>query len=167
MKKIATIFLLSILFITSCVKEDEIQDFDNPPKEVDGLNVKDYGALCDGVTDDTIAFQKAIDDGSSKKERVVVPAGSHLFLASNIQLRDYTSLLIEEGAIVSTQSRLTGMYVQHIDININGELRQPEYVKTHNDDGSISEDYWLLAGSSTHKYYNPLSTALNYQGHVG
>jgi len=123
---------------------------------LDIYNIREFGAACDGKTDDTEALQQAIDEGSKNRETVVVPKGCHALLKSNIKLRDHTSLLIEEGAIVTTKSRLTGMYVQHIDININGELRQPEYVKTHNADGSISKDYWLLRGTSGRFGTNPL-----------
>lgn len=43
-----------------------------------GINVMDFGAKADGVTDNTAAFQKALDTAGVKGEPVTVPAGEYL-----------------------------------------------------------------------------------------
>ncbi|MCX7765540.1 MAG: glycoside hydrolase family 55 protein, partial [Candidatus Sumerlaeia bacterium] len=47
----------------------------------DSINVKDFGAIGDGKTDDTKAFQTALDTASGKDEiggTVFVPQGTYL-----------------------------------------------------------------------------------------
>jgi len=43
------------------------------------LGVRDFGAVGDGVTDDTAAFQSALDAAGANGRPVYVPAGSYLF----------------------------------------------------------------------------------------
>lgn len=49
------------------------------------LDVKDFGAKADGVTDDTAAFQKAMDEAGKAGGRVFVPAGRYL-IAGNLRV---------------------------------------------------------------------------------
>ena len=60
-------------------------------------NVRDCGAVGDGVTDDTRAFQKAIDAGGA----VSVPRG--VYLISPIYLRSGGGLEREDGAVLRFQ----------------------------------------------------------------
>lgn len=56
------------------------------------VNVKDYGAVADGVTDDTAAFQAAIDhvNGLTNGGQVIVPPGNYVcanvILKSNVRI---------------------------------------------------------------------------------
>jgi len=45
------------------------------------INVTDYGAVGDGSTDDTAAFQNALADGKSQKKTVTVPYGVYVIKA--------------------------------------------------------------------------------------
>jgi polygalacturonase len=61
------------------------------------LNVRKLGAVGDGKTKDTAAFQKALDIcGVAKGGEVRVPAGDYLI--GSIELKSYTTLRLEEGA---------------------------------------------------------------------
>lgn len=51
----------------------------------DVVNVKDFGATGDGVTDDTLSIQNAIDLAFTTNKTVYVPKGA--YLVSNIQLK--------------------------------------------------------------------------------
>ncbi len=61
------------------------------------FNITDYGAIPDGVTSNTIAIQKAIDEcGKQGGGRVVIPAG--VFLTETIRLKNNIHLYFETGA---------------------------------------------------------------------
>jgi hypothetical protein len=52
---------------------------------------KDFGAAADGVTDDTAALQKAIDEASKTGGKVLLPAGRYL-VAGSLQVKPGVSL---------------------------------------------------------------------------
>ena len=52
------------------------------PESADVVSVLDFGAKGDGVTDNTLAFQKALDSFGTKGGTVYVPRGSYLFKGS-------------------------------------------------------------------------------------
>ena len=63
----------------------------------DALNVRTFGAVGDGTTKDTAAFQKAIDAcAAANGGEVMVPAGNYLI--GSIELKSYTTLRLEKGA---------------------------------------------------------------------
>ena len=57
-------------------------------------NVKDYGAVGDGVTKDTAAIQKAIDDGGI----VYFPPGT--YLTGTLYLKSHGGLCVDHGAVL-------------------------------------------------------------------
>ena len=58
------------------------------------INVKDFGAVGDGVTKDTAAIQRAIDAGGM----VSFPPG--IYLAGTLYLRSDGGLYLENGAVL-------------------------------------------------------------------
>ncbi len=59
-------------------KQDKVKDKDNLENHVRPvINLLDYGALGDGIQDDTIAVQNALNDGVSGKIPVYAPAGTY------------------------------------------------------------------------------------------
>lgn len=63
------------------------------------ISVKDYGAVADGKTINTEAFQKAIDEGSAKGNTVIsVPAG--IWLLGPIELKSDITIQINKGAVL-------------------------------------------------------------------
>ena len=80
------------------------------------ISVKDFGAVGDGVTDDTDAFIAAIGTGTVN---VYVPAGT--YLVSSIVLQSWTTLYGEGYASIiksdgSSNHTITGTHVQHCTI---------------------------------------------------
>jgi hypothetical protein len=63
-------------------------------------NVRDFGAVGDGATKDTIAFQKALDSCAvNGGGDVVVPAGR--FLVGSVQIGNRTILRLAEGSVIT------------------------------------------------------------------
>ena len=60
--------------------------------------IQDYGAVADGVTNNSQAIQRAIDKASEKGGRVVIPAGR--FLSGTIWLKSNIELYLETGAVL-------------------------------------------------------------------
>lgn len=99
-----------MLLINSCdsKKETQINITDTPfnmpeielpviPGEV--YNIKDYGAVGDGLTNDQLAIQLAIDTCAAQGGgKVVIPAG--LWLTGPIRLKSNVELHLETGSIL-------------------------------------------------------------------
>jgi len=62
------------------------------------VNVKDFGAIGDGICDDTLAIQKAIDYCSEIKGRVIFPPG--IYLCKPIKLLSNVEIVISYGATI-------------------------------------------------------------------
>jgi hypothetical protein len=67
------------------------------------LNVRDFGAVGDGKTNDTLAIQQAIDARPGGGE-VLVPAGD--YLVGSLELKTGTTLTLEKDAILRGSSDL-------------------------------------------------------------
>lgn len=62
------------------------------------FNINDFGAVGDGVTNNSASIQRAIDKASEMGGQVVVPAGE--FLSGTIQLKSNIDFHLEKGAIL-------------------------------------------------------------------
>lgn len=69
----------------------------------DVVSVKDFGAVGDGVTDDTAAIQAAMDSGSNN---VIFPAGTYLH--GPVDVDSSVRLLFDAGAVVSPSFAASG-----------------------------------------------------------
>jgi polygalacturonase len=70
------------------------------------FNIKDYGAVADGRTMNTIAIQKAIDAATAKGGgKVVVPQGT--FLTGTIRLKTGVELFLDKDAVLLGSTNLS------------------------------------------------------------
>lgn len=62
------------------------------------MNVLELGAQPDGVTDNTTALQKALDQAAARGETVIVPPG--IYLTGALFVRSGTTFVLQEGAVL-------------------------------------------------------------------
>ena len=64
----------------------------------ESYNILTFGAKCDGVTDDAVAIQKAIDRCSTEGGGVVLFPRNHVFLSGPVELKSNVELHLEATA---------------------------------------------------------------------
>ncbi|WP_129690847.1 glycosyl hydrolase family 28-related protein [Gottfriedia acidiceleris] len=68
------------------------------------INVEDYGTKGDGVTDDTMAIQKALNDLNSKKNTLIFPKGTYT-VTSRLYIHDLHRInIIGENATIENKA---------------------------------------------------------------
>lgn len=60
------------------------------------IDIREFGAVGDGTTNDTQAIQQAFDKGSERREAVLVPAGT--FLTGTLHLRNHLHIELAAGS---------------------------------------------------------------------
>lgn len=129
-------FLVSLLLAAvSLSAQQKNTDIEPCPESVDVVSVYSFGAKGDGKTDDTGAFQKAMDSFGSRGGTVYAPNGTYL-LAGSLNVPQAVTL---KGSIESVTSH-------------NG-IRQPELPKP-GDDGTT----FLITGNKGNEKASPAIT---------
>ena len=122
-----------------------------PPTRTRGTtyrNVKDYGALGDGMRDDTAAIQAAINSLPTTGGTVFIPAGTYMIdTVKKIQLRSYMLLQLDPGAILkaktSSVSKASVVYIYNrtqVEVaggRIIGERDTHKYMTTSTDEWNM------------------------------
>jgi polygalacturonase len=67
--------LLCFAFALLCLASISFAEPATRPVDPAWRNVRDFGAAGDGTTDDTTAFQRALDEAGKTGDRVFVPSG--------------------------------------------------------------------------------------------
>ena len=104
-----------------------------PPVRARGtalLNVKNFGAVGDGVKDDTAAIQAALNKLGTLGGTVVIPAGRYLIdAAKNLRPLSRTLLKLEPGAVlVAKPNALSRSYVIYLKDKVDVEIQGGEII---------------------------------------
>ncbi|MFW3588061.1 glycosyl hydrolase family 28-related protein [Vagococcus fluvialis] len=81
-----------------------------------GVNIKWFGVVGDGVTDDIIAFQKAVDSLKNSKNRVIiVPSGMDIFISDSIKLPSNVKIEIADDSKIRTNRSTNNISFENDD----------------------------------------------------
>lgn len=119
--------ILASLAICSCGQDDWAYLYKNLPFEMSRVetakipsrqfNILDFGAVGDGVFDNTQAFRNAVEELYSKGGgRLIVPSG--LWFTGPIELKSHIDLHLEDNAVIIFNSQLDSYPI--IDTNFEG-----------------------------------------------
>lgn len=110
---------------------------------VDVVNVKDLGAVGDGVTDDTNAFQNAITQSASTKKPVYVPYGIYK-ISQALTLTNQLMFGVPEGSWSSDSATLptikqSSTTANAIILNAGGAVSGLNFDYTQNESGTPTQ----------------------------
>lgn len=109
------------------------------------INVKDYGVKGDGVTDDSVAIQKVINDNIGKT--IFFPVGTYI-VTKSIVLPDNTTILGEnhEAKLIAKANNIivftNNAYLQHGKTPDQSDTRCNITIKTITINGNFVESPW-------------------------
>lgn len=90
-------------------------------------NILDYGAIGDGITSDTIAFQKAIDACNADGGGTVFVPGGRVYRTGTIVLKSFVNLHLEMGAVIKASNCLDDFKL--FDQDDSSDLEKSESVQ--------------------------------------
>lgn len=96
----AVLLLVIFFFLNENTFESEMDITEIKKK---AISVEDFGAVGDGITDDTVHFQRALDEAARKNITLIVPAKT--YLVSPLKYRDRSSfdwwcLIVPNNSII-------------------------------------------------------------------
>lgn len=91
------------------------------------IDIRDFGAVGDGITLDTAAVQKALDCCKKNGGTVVVPGGK-TYKIGRIQIYSNTELYLESGAVLKQSDRIEDLRSISAVDKSNNETDIPSYI---------------------------------------
>lgn len=131
------------------------------PKTINYVNVKDFGAVGDGVTDDTSAFQAAVSASINKE--MIIPDGiyraSNINLPSNISINIFGNAKIIQATSAQSVFKITG--TNGADISLVADAAAGDTtIQISNTVGLLPDD-WIIIRDTVD--YSTESAALGYK----
>jgi len=114
------------------------------------VNVKFFGAKGDGITDDTQAIQKAIDETSKSKVTLFFPKGIYIIKSHIDNCKELNYLRNEGGILIKSNSHLKLDPLATLKAVSNGE-RQYNIVRIWNGQNITIEGGTILGERNTHR----------------
>lgn len=119
--------------------------FDN----LDIVNVKDFGAVGDGITDDTQAIQAAIDNGG----RIYFPSGIY-YVTEQLLITKSTNIIMNNEAVINFDTQLATnptcfMFQGSFDtsINLSSDVNKGDSTITVTDSTTLNIGDWVYLES--------------------
>ncbi|MDR6553868.1 glycosyl hydrolase family 28-related protein [Paenibacillus qinlingensis] len=96
------------------------------------INVKDFGAKGDGVSDDTRSIQSALNTGTKKKLNIYFPTGTYIVNSNeSLILKSNTSIIGDgEGSVIKADNSKFGWSLFHIE-GTNIQINQMKFDGNH------------------------------------
>ena len=148
--------------------ENKLQEF---------VSVKDFGAIGDGVTDDTAAIQACFNSAAASKLKVYIPSGTYMINAHTIQagqakhglyVPSNSHIIMDNGTTLKAIPNASDLYnvlliynVQNVKIE-NGTLAGDR--ATHVDTGSYNGIGMRIQGATDVYIYNVTSKDMYTDG---
>jgi polygalacturonase len=165
MKNYLPIGLFLLLF--GCKKGENIAVIIPAAPLSSGINVRDYGAVGNGMQDDTQAFEKAMQVADSLKQPVIVPVGKYrayvkiLYNGLTITGQQQPTAAFQEGTIIVGSincNNKKNVLIQQLGIDAAGVLRPQDAAALISGDGIDSVSLFQtfrnisLRGGGYHEY---------------
>jgi hypothetical protein len=108
-------------------------------KFMDFVNVKDYGAVGDGVTDDTQAIQNAIDNAGENSKNLSFN-NSHFLISDSLKITKEITIIFTNTIIEQTNWGYSAFEIRNKDVNFLGKVKlKTEQTRSLMSDSTISE----------------------------
>ncbi|MDO8676115.1 MAG: glycosyl hydrolase family 28-related protein [Candidatus Azambacteria bacterium] len=132
------------------------------------INIKDFGAKGDGITNDAVAIQTALNSVSSQGGTVIVPQGIYNIGATSLAIKTGgtrlrgqtgdTSIIKYSGSGTAikndgTQNVLSGIEVSYIGIDTNGVDGATAIDFTYFRNSAFTRDVLILKGNNVRGFY--------------
>jgi hypothetical protein len=98
----------------------------------DSISIEEYGVVGDGIVDDTVNFQRAIDDTSAKKKKLLLGAGKTYLITSPLSINAQSAIIghASHRPIIRVKSQSFNPITANGTLVVSTKLRSSATVNT-------------------------------------